>query len=195
MLTFSPKFLRFIPQIAITIPHFLAPTLTHNALPSSQRTHGLIAEFRVQTEAALSKTQDQILDIDRQIEALLQQRRQLELPEKEALKKIHVCKVASSPFRRLSLDLLQEIGYSMLASDETGFNPCITLSHVSSSWRIALLGSPHLWTNLSLRLGHRDEKLLKDKVVEYFGRAGVQPLTLKIRSSRWNWCWLGAGPT
>jgi hypothetical protein len=159
--------------------------LTHNALPSSQRTHGLIEEFRVQTEATLSKTRDQMLDVDRQIEALLQQRRQLELPEKEALKKIHVCKVASSPFRRLSLDLLQEIGYSMLASDEARFNPCITLSHVSSSWRIALLGSPRLWTNLSLRLG--DEKLLKDKVVEYFGRAGVRPLKLKIECLTRNW--------
>ena len=159
--------------------------LTHNALPSSQRTHGLIEEFRVQTEATLSKTRDQILDVDRQIEALLQQRRQLELPEKEALKKILVCKVASSPFRRLSLDLLQEIGYSMLASDETGFNPCITLSHVSSSWRTALLGSPRLWTNLSLRLD--DEKLSKDKMVEYFGRAGVRPLKLKIECPTRNW--------
>jgi hypothetical protein len=152
--------------------------LTHNALPPSRRTYGLIEEFRAQTEANLSKTRDEMLDIDRQIDALLQQRRQLEIPEKEALKKILVCKVASSPFRRLSLDLLQEIGYFVLADDETGFNPCISLSHVSSSWRIALLGSPRLWTELSLRL--RDEKLLKDQVLEYFGRARVRPLKLKI---------------
>jgi hypothetical protein len=160
--------------------------LAHNGLPTSQRTYGLIDEFRAQTEANLSKTRDQMLDVDRQIEALLQQRRQLELPEKEALKKILVCKVASSPFRRLSLDLLQEIGHFMLASDETGFNPCITLSHVSSSWRIALLGSPRLWTDLSLRL--RDENLLKGQVLEYFGRAGVRPLKLEIeRPTTRNW--------
>ena len=175
-----------LPQVAITIPHFLAPMLTHNALPSSQRTYGLIDEFRAQTKATLMKTRDQILDVDRQIETLLRQRRQLELSEKEALKKILVCKVASSPFRRLSLDLLQEIGYFMLVFDETGFNPCITLSHVSSSWRIALLGSPRLWTNLSLHL--RDEKLLKGQVLEYFGRAGVRPLKLKIeRPVTRNW--------
>ena len=73
----------------------------------------------------------------------------------------------------------------MLASDETGFNPCITLSHVSSSWRTALLGSPRLWTNLSLRLD--DEKLSKDKMVEYFRRAGIRPLKLKIECPTRNW--------
>ena len=164
--------------------------LTHNALPPSQRTYGLIDEFRAQTEATLSKTRDQMLDVDRQIEALLQQRRLLELPEKEALKKIFVCKVASSPFRRLSLDLLQEIGYFMLESDETGFNPCITLSHVSSSWRTALLGSPRLWTDLSLCLS--DEELLKSRVLEYFGRAGVRPLKLKFKCPKtptWSPSW------
>ncbi|KIM38823.1 hypothetical protein M413DRAFT_29769 [Hebeloma cylindrosporum] len=144
-------------DISITIPHFLAPMLTHNALPSSQRTY----------------------DVDRQIDALLQQRRQLEIPEKQALKKIAVCEVASSPFRRLSLDLLQEIGYCMLAPDGSGLNPCITLSHVSSSWRTALLGSPRLWTDLSLCFS--DDKLLKSKVLEYFGRAGVRPLKLNIK--------------
>ena len=186
----GPASLYLSPQVAITIPHFLAPMLTHNALPSSQRTYGLIDEFRAQTEATLSKTRDQILDVDRQIEALLQQRRRLELPEKEALKKISVCKVASSPFRQLSLDLLQEIGYFMLESDETGFNPCITLSHVSSSWRTALLGSPRLWTDLSLCLN--DEELLKGQVLEYFGRAGVRPLKLKIKCPKtptWSPSW------
>jgi len=59
--------------------------LTHNALPSDQAIYGFTGELREQTEAALSKTQDQMFDIRGRIDCLLQQCRELQLAEKESL--------------------------------------------------------------------------------------------------------------
>ena len=85
---------------------------------------------------------------------------------------------------KIFLDYLPEGGSKVLAGSLSGTT--ITLSHVCSHWREVILGTPRLWSQLSLNLNDEgwQEKHSWDQVVQFvldwFSKAGECPLKLQF---------------
>ncbi|KAJ3522050.1 hypothetical protein NMY22_g12054 [Coprinellus aureogranulatus] len=100
------------------------------------------------------------LDISSRKILELQHALSLEVAQREAFSQaIEEHRALLAPIRRVPVDVLQEIFYTITAdsdasspsSDLSPRNPSLIISQVCRRWRDVALASPHLWTTLGIR--------------------------------------------
>ncbi|PPR04010.1 hypothetical protein CVT24_010503 [Panaeolus cyanescens] len=167
--------------LSINIPSVLVQLLSHNS-PASSEEADEINEFSSTLTREKAEIQGKLQELRRQVKLLKHEQRVLE-------KKAYVCKVISSPFRRLPPEILQQIAshYNRLpgfcSADESRMKPTtyfpLLLSQVCHFWRHTVHNTSSFWQNLRLPLLQREDDNYTE--LEYFGRlSGQLPLSVLL---------------
>ncbi|KAF9040745.1 hypothetical protein BJ165DRAFT_1491870 [Panaeolus papilionaceus] len=166
--------------LSIWLPSPIVQLLSHNNTPSLEETER-VTSFRSDIERGITEHGEKIRELRQQIKLLKKEKNLLN-------KKAFVCGVVSSPFRRLPMEILQQIAthYEMpspfcsgsLISPRSHFP--LLLSQVSRSWRQALYGSSTFWKNLRLPL----RSYVGVDKLEFYGRlSGRLPIAIQLQES------------
>ncbi|KAF5322406.1 hypothetical protein D9619_001305 [Psilocybe cf. subviscida] len=141
--------------------------------------------FRESPTFFSNASEKRIEDIDKQIKALQDERAKFADGETARAAVAEACATICAPVRRIPRDVLHEIAHHSLAtypSPSIKHTP-MNLSHVSSAWRSVVLHSPHLWTDLYLRIETlRHHSLVRhvQSMTAWFRRAGSLPINLYL---------------
>ncbi|KAF9040637.1 hypothetical protein BJ165DRAFT_1530524 [Panaeolus papilionaceus] len=183
-----PDHFRQSQETCIDLPSSFIDLLGHNN-PLSSEGASFVADFEEMISQNLFNNAKRRVEVTRQIRMLQDELSELNLDRERFEKQTFVCKIITSPFRRLPNDIIYNIIPHCVRLQPADFHtsaphhhiPTI-LSQVSSIWRTSTLGRSALWRQMHLDCGewNRQPREVRRRINLFSERSSPRGLNLGL---------------